>query len=104
MPSIKQDIKDHRRAKSWGRFALGVFGLAAALFLFTRGVTPPGVLGDVMRHNQVKAIDATPYFYTEVENIVELQAGLDAWWPGSDSINSRGNSITDSSAIMNDME
>jgi hypothetical protein len=93
-----------RRPRSWRRFGLGVLGFTGVLFLFTRGVTPPGVCGDVIRHNRAAAIDATPYFYTEVENIVELQAGLDTWWPGSDSINSRGNGITDSSAIMNDME
>jgi hypothetical protein len=55
------------------------------VFCFTLGVTPPGPFGDVVRHNQAKAIDATPYFYSEVESMVELQAGLDEWWNKPDS-------------------
>jgi hypothetical protein len=65
---------------SWSRFFIGVFGLVAVVFFFTRGATPPGVFGEVIRHNRAAAIDATPLFYSEVENIVEIQAGLAEWW------------------------
>lgn len=85
MRSTKQYDAPHYRPGSWRRLGLGVLGFAAVLFFFTRGVTPPGVFGDVVRHNRAEAIDATPYFYSEVENIVELQAGLDKWWSSRDS-------------------
>jgi len=55
------------------------------VYFFTRGVTPPGVFGDVIRHNRAAAIDATPLFYSEVENIVEIQAGLAEWWDRTDT-------------------
>lgn len=99
MHSGKDDIQNHRTPGSWGRFAVCVFGFAAVLFFFTRGVTPPGVFGEVVRHNRAGAIDATPYFYTEVENIVELQAGIEQWWSKTDTMNSITTWMTDSSRV-----
>ncbi len=46
-----------------------------ALFLGS-GITPPGMLGEVIRHNRECLIDATPLFYSEVENMQELERGV----------------------------
>ncbi|MFC1475645.1 hypothetical protein ACFLQW_01430 [Candidatus Zixiibacteriota bacterium] len=102
MPSNKDNRPDHRRPKSWGRLALGILGLAGVLFFFTSGVTPPGVCGDVVRHNRANTIDATPYFYSEVENIVELQAGLDQWWLNGDSAKSKVIGKADSTITLSE--
>lgn len=45
--------------------------LAAALF-FASGITPPGFCGEVIRHNQQAKIDASPFFYGDVENMLEI--------------------------------
>ncbi|MCK4462543.1 MAG: hypothetical protein KAW46_12110 [candidate division Zixibacteria bacterium] len=38
--------------------------------------TTPGICGEVLRHNQSQDIDASPLFYTDVENMAELEEGL----------------------------
>jgi hypothetical protein len=50
--------------------------LAAVVGFFASGYSPPGPLGEVLRHNQSEGIDASPLFYTEVENMRDLEAGL----------------------------
>ena len=50
--------------------------LAAVAGFFSSGVTPPGPAGEVLRHNQSCDIDASPLFYSEVENMHELEQGL----------------------------
>ena len=45
--------------------------LLAAAF-FASGITPPGVCGEVIRHNQQEDIDASPFFYGDVENMLEI--------------------------------
>jgi len=67
-----------RDLHSWIRFALGLIGLALVVLFFSSGVSPPGVCGEVLRHNQSLQIDASPLFYSEVENMSELEAGLAA--------------------------
>ena len=58
------------------RLLVGIVLLAAVAGVFASGYAPPGPLGEVLRHNQAKGIDASPLFYTEVENMQELEAGL----------------------------
>jgi hypothetical protein len=43
---------------------------------FASGYSPPGPCGDVLRHNQARDIDASPLFYSEVENMTELERGV----------------------------
>jgi hypothetical protein len=43
---------------------------------FASGYSPPGPCGDVLRHNQARDIDASPLFYSEVENMTELEKGV----------------------------
>jgi hypothetical protein len=45
-------------------------------YVIASGYTPPGIGGEVLRHNQRYNIDASPLFYTEVENMSELEIGL----------------------------
>ena len=58
------------------RFFAGLLLLALLVLFFASGYTPPGIAGEVLRHNQACDIDASPLFYTEVEHMHELEAGL----------------------------
>ena len=51
-----------------------MLGLMVAFF--ASGYAPPGVWGKVLRHNQEMKIDASPFFYGDVENMTELENGL----------------------------
>ena len=86
-----QQITKPLRWAPWSRFIIGVFCFIGAIFFFTRGVTPPGIFGEVIRHNQTAAIDATPLVPYDVENIVEIQAGLAEWWNNPDTTQSSSN-------------
>ena len=66
------------------RLAVGLALLASIVGFFASGYTPPGPLGEVLRHNQELDIDASPLFYTEVENMQELEAGLAGRERGAD--------------------
>jgi hypothetical protein len=59
------------------KFIAGIIILACIISIFASGFTPPGACGEVIRHNQQADIDATPLFYTEVENISELIEGVE---------------------------
>jgi hypothetical protein len=59
---------DAGRSGGWIRFLAGLALLLGFAFLLSRGVAPPGPLGEVVRHNLLHGIDATPLFYTEVED------------------------------------
>ncbi len=74
---MENDSKPNRsRLKPWLRFAAGLFVLSLFYCFFASGYVPPGVFGDVLRHNRCNNIDATPLFYTEVENMSELEEAL----------------------------
>jgi hypothetical protein len=60
----------------WLRFGVGLIALAAVIGFFSSGYTPPGVFGEVLRHNQAEGIDASPLLYSEVENMSELEDGV----------------------------
>ena len=60
------------------RFAVGFLLLVGTCLFFMSGLTPPGAAGEVLRHNQEHQIDASPLFYSEVENMAELEEGLRA--------------------------
>ncbi|MBU0755794.1 MAG: hypothetical protein KJ645_11685 [Planctomycetes bacterium] len=54
--------------KAWFRFAAGLALLCGFAFFLSRGYAPPGAAGEVLRHNLRLGIDATPLFYTEVDD------------------------------------
>jgi len=66
------------RAAAWGRLGVGLTVLAAVVSFLASGITPPGVFGEVLRHNQDCGIDASPLFYSEVEHMACLEAGVAA--------------------------
>ncbi len=46
--------------------------IGGAAAFFASGYTPPGICGEVVRHNQQNDIDASPFFYGDVENFSEI--------------------------------
>lgn len=60
------------------KFGLGLAVIFIFYLIIAAGATPPGICGEVLRHNRANNIDASPLFYSEVENIRELQAAVDA--------------------------
>ena len=64
------------RSNGWVRFLIGLIVLGSCIAFFASGYSPPGVLGEVLRHNQQHDIDASPLFYSEVENMQELEVRL----------------------------
>ena len=58
------------------KFLVGCAVLTGAVWFFSTGYTPPGIFGEVLRHNQANHIDASPFFYGDVENMTELEEGL----------------------------
>ncbi len=70
------DLASTRLAPRLARFVIGLALLALLVLFFASGYTPPGASGEVLRHNQSHDIDASPLFYTEVENMHELEDGL----------------------------
>ena len=62
--------------KRWLKLLSGILILVGLVWLLSTGYTPPGILGEVIRHNQANAIDASPFFYGDVENMSELEEDL----------------------------
>ena len=61
---------ESRGPAAWAKFMAGTMLLTFAVLLLMKGYTPPGPAGDVFRHNLENRIDATPFFYTEVESLM----------------------------------
>ncbi len=57
--------------------ALGMVALAVFAGFFASGWSPPGIAGEVLRHNQQHNIDASPLFYSEVEHMAALEKGVE---------------------------
>jgi CDP-diglyceride synthetase len=62
--------------KRWLRFLVGLISLSLFAGFFASGYSPPGICGKVLRHNQEYGIDASPLLYSEVENMAELERGV----------------------------
>ena len=73
-----QAAGEERPWRRWFRFTLGAILLSVFAGVLMSGVTPPGVFGEVLRHNRAERIDASPLFYSDVENMDVLEDGLDA--------------------------
>ena len=64
------------RAKVWLKFVVGMFLFALFFGFFASGYAPPGIFGEVLRHNQANNIDASPLLYMEVEHMSDLEDGV----------------------------
>ncbi len=62
--------------KRWLRFFAGLTVLTLFASFFASGYTPPGVFGEVLRHNRENNIDASPLLYSEVEHMARLEQGV----------------------------
>lgn len=69
-------VKNTGQAGSWLKFLTGLIMLAAFFGFFASGYSPPGVMGEVLRHNQANDIDASPLLYMEVEHMSDLEEGV----------------------------
>lgn len=70
----------------WMKFLCGVaviYGMAA---FFGSGYTPPGICGKVVRHNRQMNIDASPFFYGDVENMLDLIESAEKMHSNSDQL------------------
>lgn len=65
-----------KRFYDWLKFLGGLTILILMFVFFSSDYTPPGVFGEVLRHNRQNNIDASPLFYSEVENMSELEQGV----------------------------
>ncbi len=61
---------------NWLKFLIGSILIGAMFLFFSSGYYPPGIFGEVLRHNEAMGIDASPLFYSEVENMSEIEEGL----------------------------
>ncbi len=64
------------RFGDWLKFAIGLLVIAGVFCFFSSDYTPPGIFGEVLRHNRANNIDASPLFYSEVEHMSQLEAGV----------------------------
>ncbi|MBU0982899.1 MAG: hypothetical protein KKA42_03450 [candidate division Zixibacteria bacterium] len=76
MPEMKEQTGNISRGCAWARFIGGALLLTGMALFFASGYAPPGVCGEVLRHNQANDIDASPLLYSEVEHMAELEAGV----------------------------
>lgn len=60
----------------WPRFVIGLLLLGGLVGILASGYAPPGVCGEVLRHNQEANIDASPFFYGDVANMAEIEHDL----------------------------
>lgn len=60
------------RMLPWLKLIAGTILLGLLALTLFSGYTPPGVLGEVIRHNRDINLDASPFFYNDVENMTEI--------------------------------
>jgi hypothetical protein len=77
------------RAAAWLKLIAGACLLLLIAAVFASGYTPPGMAGEVIRHNQKEDIDASPFFYGDVDNMLELIEGAERWWHNGSIENDR---------------
>ena len=69
-------MNDPSAKKRWLRFVVGVIALISLIALIIYAPVPPGALGEVLRNNIAKEIDATPIIYSDQDNIMDMQEGV----------------------------
>ena len=72
------DTQNNNRLTAWLKLLIGTAGLSALGAWLAFGNPPPGITGEIIRHNIAENIDATPIFYGDVENMPELEKALEA--------------------------
>ncbi|MBD3170478.1 MAG: hypothetical protein GF307_13420 [candidate division Zixibacteria bacterium] len=55
------------------RLVIGLILFSSIFMFFASGIFPPGIAGEVLRHNQAENIDASPLLYSEVEHMQKLE-------------------------------
>jgi hypothetical protein len=60
----------------WIKFLVGLILLTLVILFFASGITPPGVCGEVLRHNQQNNIDASPIWYMGVEKMQQYEKAV----------------------------
>jgi hypothetical protein len=73
--NIKTSIQEPL-PKRLRRFFVGLIILAAFYAVLASGYTPPGICGEVLRHNMENDIDASPFWYMDLENMSEYEAAV----------------------------
>ena len=73
MTRMTDDISTRER---WRRFTIGLMLLGILVAFLASGYAPPGVCGEVLRHNQDARIDASPFFYGDVANMAQIERDL----------------------------
>lgn len=76
MDHTLSNMQEISRAKAWLKFFVGLVVFLAGILFFASGYSPPGIFGEVLRHNQANDIDASPLFYTEVAHMPVLEDGV----------------------------
>jgi hypothetical protein len=66
------DEESYLLIMKWIKFTAGLLIIGGMAAFFASGYTPPGICGEVVRHNQQNNIDASPFFYGDVENFSEI--------------------------------
>jgi hypothetical protein len=79
MPSVNDIAVMHDLKTRLARLAVGLAIIVGMALFFASGYTPPGICGEVLRHNQQADIDASPFFYGDVENMLEIIEDAEQW-------------------------
>ena len=66
-----------KHKNKWLRFAIGLALVAGLFFTLAYAPPPPGVAGEVVRHNLEQDIDAYVLFYQELDKMPSLQRHLE---------------------------
>lgn len=59
------------------KLMFGIVVLGGFYAFLASGATPPGIAGEVLRHNRAHQIDASPFFYGDVENMADYERGVE---------------------------
>ena len=70
MHKTLQTNHNSRGPAAWAKLVAGTLLLTFIVLLLMQGYAPPGPAGEVFRNNLRNRIDATPFFYTEVESFM----------------------------------
>ena len=76
MSKTADEIRRLPRLQRLGRFVVGLTLLFLFIGTIMSGITPPGIAGEVLRHNRAADIDASPLFYSDVDHMARLEQGV----------------------------
>ena len=64
-------------SSGWFKFCLGLILVVGLMVVIVHLPVPEGFGGEVIRNNLENDIDASPLFYTEVDNIFEMSRDVE---------------------------